>query len=322
MIDMVYLWCDGNDPDFIERKMLAQQCYPNQDDVEVIGDKRFFDNEELKYSLRSLEKFAPWINHVYIVTDRQIPKWLNTECDSITIIDHSVIIPKKYIPCFNSAVIEYFIAFIPGLKEKFLYGNDDMFFGDYVFPDDFFVEDKPIVRVKTLKLTRTRYLETEEYSYYRTVKNSLDLLKSRYNIDLPYTLHHNIDAYSKKSFLLTFESFNSELRKCFGNAFRNVNDIQRVLFNLDVVCNGMGQLRVVDNPKPWRKRLHFFKSVSWESYTGIDTETSTYQEIMKYKPKLFCLNSGDDLTNTGKCSAKEYLEKLFPVKSRFEKHNE
>ena len=55
------------------------------------GDIRFFDNDELKYSLRSLEKNAPWINHIFIVTDRQVPKWLNTTNTKVTIIDHSEI---------------------------------------------------------------------------------------------------------------------------------------------------------------------------------------------------------------------------------------
>lgn len=56
--------------------------------------------------------------------------------------------PQKSIPCFNSTVIEYFLPFIPNLSEKFLYGNDDTFFGNETKPEDFFVGDKPIVRVK------------------------------------------------------------------------------------------------------------------------------------------------------------------------------
>ena len=39
-------------------------------DGSAISEVRFFDNEELKYFLRTLEKNALWINHVGIVTDR------------------------------------------------------------------------------------------------------------------------------------------------------------------------------------------------------------------------------------------------------------
>lgn len=137
-IDMVYLWCDGNDPKFRARK----DMYMKQFNVtnKTAGEQRFFDNEELKYSLRSLEKYASWINHVYIVTDRQTPKWLNTEYEKVTVVDHSEIMPREIIPVFNSVIIEYFLPHIPNLSEKFLYGNDDTFFGDTVTSEDFFTE--------------------------------------------------------------------------------------------------------------------------------------------------------------------------------------
>lgn len=92
-IDMVYLWCDGNEKAFRERKNAFLQKEHQNFDEEVDGEKRFFDNEELRYSLRSLEQYAPWINHVYIVTDRQTPKWLNLNYDKVSIVDHSEILP-------------------------------------------------------------------------------------------------------------------------------------------------------------------------------------------------------------------------------------
>ena len=34
--------------------------------------------DELRYSIRSLKKYLPWFNGtIFIVTDDQIPKWLN-----------------------------------------------------------------------------------------------------------------------------------------------------------------------------------------------------------------------------------------------------
>ena len=71
-IDLVYLWVNGNDPVWKERKakFLGQEN-------DLINDNncegRFIDNDELKYSLRSVEKFAPWINNIYIITDNQKP---------------------------------------------------------------------------------------------------------------------------------------------------------------------------------------------------------------------------------------------------------
>lgn len=109
-IDMVYLWCDGNETAFKKRKQQYVKLEDNseQENIEAVGNLRFYDNEELKYSLRSLELYAPWINHVYIVTDRQVPKWLNTDYEKVTVVDHSEIMSQECIPCFNSAVIEFF----------------------------------------------------------------------------------------------------------------------------------------------------------------------------------------------------------------------
>ena len=71
---MVYLWCDGSDKRFRADKRKYMKQETKSLDVEAISEVRFFDNEELKYSLCSLEKNVPWINHVYIVTDRQYIK--------------------------------------------------------------------------------------------------------------------------------------------------------------------------------------------------------------------------------------------------------
>lgn len=137
-IDMVYLWCDGNETEFKKRRQLYSKNVNESSSNEVNGDKRFISNDELKYSLRSLEMYAPWINHVFIVTDRQKPEWLNIRYDKVTVVDHSEIMPKDIIPCFNSDVIEYFLGFIPGLSEYYLFSNDDMYFGRTAKPEDFF----------------------------------------------------------------------------------------------------------------------------------------------------------------------------------------
>lgn len=57
---------------------------------EDISASRFEDNEELRYSLRSLERFAPWVRHIYIVTNGQLPYWLNLENPRVTIVTHEV----------------------------------------------------------------------------------------------------------------------------------------------------------------------------------------------------------------------------------------
>ena len=320
-IDMVYLWCDGNDSAFKKRKQQYLKIEDNseQENNEAVGDIRFFDNKELKYSLRSLEMYAPWINHVYIVTDRQVPKWLNTKYEKVTVIDHSEIMPQESIPCFNSAVIEYFLPFIPKLSEKFLYGNDDMFFGKKVYQEDFFAGDKPIVRVKAIRRKKLMAYRGTKYTYYGTVLNSLELLENTYGKKESYELHHNIDAYRKTLFLVTLDKFQNRLSKCFQNRFRKPDDIQRILFSLDMVYSGNAELKIVTNPKPWRLHLHFLKKVEWESLCDTDNSSKLHKRINKYKPKFFCINSSADTTLEEKTKVKQFMESLFPQPSKFEK---
>ena len=40
---------------------------------QAANDSRYASRDELRYSLRSLHAFAPWVRHVYLVTADQVP---------------------------------------------------------------------------------------------------------------------------------------------------------------------------------------------------------------------------------------------------------
>ncbi|XP_062515613.1 N-acetylglucosamine-1-phosphotransferase subunits alpha/beta-like [Corticium candelabrum] len=106
---------------------------------DIFSANRFQDNEELRYSLRSVEKFAPWVRHIYLVTNGQIPYWLDLDNPRLTIITHNdIFLNKSHLPTFSSPAIESHIHRIPGLSKKVLYLNDDVMFGQPVWPDDFY----------------------------------------------------------------------------------------------------------------------------------------------------------------------------------------
>lgn len=139
-IDAVYTWVDGTDPAWIERKRRALEENAGQPMPEAaVDDLRFVGHDELRHSLRSLELYAPWIRHVYLVTDGQRPEWLREDSDWITVVDHRDIAPPgTVLPTFNSQAIEANIHRIDGLSEHFLYFNDDMFLSSPVRPELFF----------------------------------------------------------------------------------------------------------------------------------------------------------------------------------------
>ena len=85
--------------------------------------------DELKFALRSVNMFAPWIRRIFIATDSVPPPWL-AEHPMITIVpaaDHFS--DSAALPTYNSHAVESQLHNIPGLSEHFLYSNDDMFFG-------------------------------------------------------------------------------------------------------------------------------------------------------------------------------------------------
>lgn len=107
-------------------------------DADAVSDSRFNDHQELRYSLRSIWMYAPWVRNVYIVTNGQVPTWLDLSHPRLKVVPHSEIFPNaSHLPTFSSPAIEAHVHRIPGLSDKFLYLNDDVMFGREVWPDDF-----------------------------------------------------------------------------------------------------------------------------------------------------------------------------------------
>jgi len=137
-IDAVYTWVNGDD-DAFQQRLSKYRCKTREEDENATGPKRFRDNGELRYSLRSLYRHLPWIRHIYLVTNGQIPTWLDTNHPGLTLVQHESIYPNaSHLPTFNSTSIECHLHRIPGLAKRFLYFNDDSFLGDTVRKDDFY----------------------------------------------------------------------------------------------------------------------------------------------------------------------------------------
>jgi hypothetical protein len=135
-VDIVYTWVDLEDPAF--RDQLAAYLPPGYaTNRTTMSEARFACHEELRYSLRSIERFAPWFNHIYIVTNGQVPAWLKAH-PKVTLIAHDQILEPGYLPTFNSHVIESALHRIPNLSEHYIYFNDDVLLIRPMAPTDAF----------------------------------------------------------------------------------------------------------------------------------------------------------------------------------------
>ncbi|MDE3724342.1 stealth family protein, partial [Nocardiopsis sp. N85] len=123
-VDVVYTWVDGDDPAHAAKRALHRG---EGHTPLAAGASRFTSRDELRYSLRSVEMYAPWVRHVYLVTDAQVPAWLETSAAGITVVDHRDILPETALPTFNSHAIGARLHHIEGLSEHYLYFNDDVF---------------------------------------------------------------------------------------------------------------------------------------------------------------------------------------------------
>lgn len=142
-IDFVITWVDGNDPEWQREKKarLGHMGIPASVDDRK---ERYRDWDNLQYWFRGVEKYAPWVRKIHFVTWGHLPKWLNTEHTKLNIVRHEDFIPEKFRPTFNSHTIEWNFHRIPGLAEKFVYFNDDVFLLRSVKPENFFKNGKPV----------------------------------------------------------------------------------------------------------------------------------------------------------------------------------
>lgn len=316
-VDIVYLWVDGNDAGWQKKK---SQYFPFSKEEQVSGVCRYADNDELKYSLRSVEKNAPWINKIYIVTDEQIPSWLDVSNPKIKVVFHKDFIPEKYLPLFNSEAIETFLPYLPDLSEYFLYANDDTFFAKPVEKSFFYTkEGNPIVRLKRQisKKSMKRSL------YCRTIYNSQQLIKNYTGKNYPYAPHHNIDAYRKSDFLECINIFKNLYDSTGSHKFRTEGDVQRALVLYYALSQNRATLKKysrVDRNLPLIKRIvdKILRNYSADSIVFDANEKNKMKKIQMYKPKLFCINDGENISDSDRKDVKIFLNNIFPQKSSFE----
>ena len=145
-VDFVITWVDGNDKDWIEKKNKALKSV-NPDYVDS-RKRRYRDWDNLKYLFRGFAECTPWVNHIYLVTPGQCPKWLNTNNPKISVINQDDLFDDKTIlPTFNNCSVELLFHKIPGLQEQFVYFNDDMFLLRNTPKKDFFKNGMPCMTV-------------------------------------------------------------------------------------------------------------------------------------------------------------------------------
>ncbi|STQ45566.1 Capsular polysaccharide phosphotransferase SacB [Ewingella americana] len=229
-IDVVFTWVDDSDLEWQQRYQ-QHKAVTNTNTVgqHATDEARFSNHDELRYSIRSVERYLPWVRHIYIVTDRQSPVWLK-ENTRIKVIDHSEIIEEKYLPTFNSHVIEAHLHKIPDLAEHFIYFNDDVFVARPLPAGHFFKSNgiaSLFLSQKSLAAMQARGTNTPTLS---ASKQSVTIFDRDFQIAIDTPLVHTYVPLRKSLYEKAWELYANEIREFLPNKFRTNYDINLATF--------------------------------------------------------------------------------------------
>ena len=328
-IDFVIAWVNGGDPEWLLDKSKYQPT--NYDDDR---EERYRDWDNLQYLFRGIEKYTPWVNKVYLLTYGHIPNWLKT--DEVRIVTHNEILPADAVPVFNCFPLEMNLHRIPGLSEKFVYFNDDMFLLKPLGEDVFFKNGLPC---DTAALSIHSYSEetwfhmaafrhvgimNKYFNMKEVIKNNFfKWFNIKYGIKNLQTLFllncprfpgfwpdHMPQSFLKETFEELWELEPDKLTEVTYHRFRTVLELGQWLFKDWQLCQGKFFPRSSKTGK------------AFEIRNGIQPSLDAAKYIYKRKGKMVCVNDGrltDEEFEESKKNINNALNAILPDKSKYEK---
>ncbi|MGA3253961.1 MAG: stealth family protein [Mycobacterium sp.] len=308
-IDMVFSWVDGSDPEFQARRaaQMSQVVVGEGDDAEA----RIRQIDELKFALRSVNMFAPWIRRIFIATDSVPPPWL-ADHPMITIVPaEEHFSDRAALPTYNSHAVESQLHHIPGLSEHFLYSNDDMFFGRPLKATMFFspggvtrfIEAKTRIGLGVNDPTRS--------GFENAARVNRQLLFERFGQVITRHLEHTAVPLRKSVLIEMEREFPEEFARTQASAFRSGTDIS--------VTNSFYHYYALMTGRAVQQEKAKVRYVNTTTREGL----GLLPELRKRRGyDFFCLND----SSFPEVSAAEraetvvnFLERYFPIPAPWEK---
>ena len=335
-IDFVITWTDSDDVEWQNEK---NKYYKLTDTyITDINNpvERYRNWDLLAYWFRAVEKYAPWVHAIYIVTCGHKPDWLNTNNSKIRFVTHEDFIPPEYLPTFCSDVIELNLLRIEELSEHFIYFNDDFFLTRPVKPEDFFENGMPktVAIAQPIKVSENvkpwQYRFMNNYAVINASFNIREVMKkdadkwfskvigaeavyNRRAFENGYISgmksDHNVMPFLKESFKQLWQEHYSILDETSRSKFRTYRDVTIYLPNLWSIFQG----RFVPVP------FYYYGPQIELTPSSIDRAVVA---IQKEENIAVCLNDGS-LTKSEdvemlRDKLKNAFEEKFPDKSSFE----
>ncbi|MDJ0324563.1 stealth family protein [Cryobacterium sp. PH31-AA6] len=310
-IDLVFSWVDGSSSDFQRERAKRMQAY-------VVGagddsDARFRQIDELKYALRSVYMFAPWVRRIFIATDSPAPEWL-AEHPRVTIMRSEDFFPDtSALPTHNSHAVESQLHHIPGLAEHFLYSNDDMFFGRPVGPELFFSPGGITKFVEASTRIGLGDNDPTRSGFENAARVNRALLRERFGKVTTRHLEHTA-APLRKSVLSELEAeFPEDFARTAASRFRSATDISvtNSLYHYYALMTG----RAVEQTQA--------RSLYVE--TTLKLALRQMNKLRKRRDQdMFCLNDGsfpEISDEVRRAAVTDFLERYFPIVAPWEREH-
>jgi hypothetical protein len=222
-VDIVFSWVDGASIEWQRARARRMKSY-------VVGEgddsqARFRQLDELKYALRSVQMFAPWIRNIYIVTDSPRPEWLAEHPRVRIVPSDEFFADPSVLPTHNSHAVESQLANIEGIAEHFLYSNDDMFFARAVGPDAFFTSGGITRFIEANTRIGLGTNNPQRSGFENAARVNRRLLEQRFGAVITRHLEHT-PAPLVKSVLRELEAeFPEDFARTAASRFRSATDI-------------------------------------------------------------------------------------------------
>jgi Stealth protein CR2, conserved region 2/Stealth protein CR4, conserved region 4/Stealth protein CR3, conserved region 3/Stealth protein CR1, conserved region 1 len=307
-IDIVFSWVDGTDIEFQRQRAKRMQSY-------VVGDgddseARYRQIDELKFALRSIYIFAPWVRRIFIVTDSPRPVWLAPHPAVSIVRSEEFFSDRSALPTHNSQAVESQLQHIPGLSEHFLYSNDDMFFGRPVQPGMFFSSGGVSKFIEAQTRIGLGESDPGRSGYENAARVNRRLMKERFGVVITRHLEHAATPL-RRSVLEEMETeFPDDFARTQRSAFRASTDIS--------VTNSLYHYYSLMTGRAVQQENARVKYVD----TTSRSELAELPRLLKNRSHdFFCLNDG----SYPEVSADErahivvdFLERYFPIPAPWE----
>lgn len=189
-----------------------------------------------------------------------------------------------------------------------------MFFGDLLSPDFFFTHSGQAI-TRVYKKERYNHIDFNQISHQdnglwlNSIINSWKVLYDFHHQFHPFVPYHNIDAYTKTGFQRTWHRFENKLLNS-DSAFRNSNDIERIIFDLDAIYRGASIIKILPNLSPWKQYVATLVACSIDGMVK-DDKPKHLLMVQYIHPKLFCINSAEHSTSKEKDMHVNGIRKCF-----------